>query len=122
MKFRTLAIGATALLLPMLAACGDDANDSGDRPSASELSKALQDADPSGALTKEIADCVGKELVDSDIPDTPLRQAAEGENSELSDEDSEKYVKIFTEAGAKCGADAGPAASVTVPETTTVPE
>lgn len=91
MKIRPLFLAPFAVLALLLAACGSD---DGGRPSASELSQQLQDADDEDALTEEEADCVAAAFVDSDLSDEALRAIRDYDGnpqsfneSDLSDDD-----------------------------------
>lgn len=78
------ALAAGALLL--VSACGSD-DDNGGRPSADDISQALQEG-TSGAdlglsedLSEEAADCIADVLVDSDVSDKALQSIIDGDKS-----------------------------------------
>ncbi len=110
MKTRAGLIAAAALALPLfLASCGgsDDTN-SGERPSAEEISNVFKgDGELSSGMTGEagdaVADCLGKELEASELPNGVLRSLVEGEDEASIDKDNEeKYTKIVTDATTTC--------------------
>ncbi len=107
MKIRSLAVGTAALLLPFAAvACGgDDDTNSGSRPSADEISTAISKELPD-SLPEGVADCIGKELHDSKIPNGVLRATVEGRDAEVDKDNEDEYTKILTEAGASCASEA----------------
>lgn len=92
MKFRAL-LAASAITLTMgLAACGgEDDTNSGERPSAEDLTKAFADQVPEGTPgADEIVDCYGRELEASDLPNGVLRSIAAGEEEQEIDADNEE--------------------------------
>jgi hypothetical protein len=110
MKIRHLIVGAAALTLPFgVAACGgSDDNNSGDRPSAEEIADSFAEQLPEGIPNADaIADCVGKGLEESDLPNGVLRSIAAGEDEQSIDpENEEEYTKIVTDVSTECAAGA----------------
>ena len=111
MKVRALAIAALLTLPLVAAACGgsDDTN-SGDRPSAQEISDAFVDQVPAGvdeAAAKAYADCIGEGLEASDLPNGVLRSIAAGEEETQIDADNEaEYTQIVTDVSTDCATEA----------------
>ena len=107
MKTRLALIVAAGLFLPLLVAgCGgsDDTN-SGTRPSAADISGAVTKLLPAGAPSAA-ADCLGKKLEASDLPNGVLRSLVAGEEKQQIDKDNEaKYTKIITDASTACVAE-----------------
>jgi hypothetical protein len=106
MKLRAFAFATLALALPVLAAgCGgsDDTN-SGERPSAAEISKAFAKELPAGTpQADEIADCMGEKLEASELPNGVLRSMVAGEEETKVDKDNkDKYTKEITDAATAC--------------------
>ena len=103
MKARVILMSAAALALPFLATgCGgsDDTN-SGSRPTAKEISAAVTKQVPTAPAG--VADCVGKKLESSELPNGVLRSFVSGEQKTSSDADNEeKYTKIITDATTDC--------------------
>ncbi|MFT4188418.1 MAG: hypothetical protein QM621_07525 [Aeromicrobium sp.] len=100
---KTLAFGAVTAMIALTSACG------GGRPTADELSAAIQEDDhPVGsvigdALTEDLADCMAKVYVDSDLSDDTLNAMLEGdEDYKGSDEEKEKLTEVSQEAGTEC--------------------
>jgi hypothetical protein len=99
-------LASLALALPLLAAgCGgsDDTN-SGDRPSASQISEAFQKQLPENTPNAEkVADCLGKEIEASDLPNGVLRSLVSGDTETQVDKgNEEKYTKMVTDATKTC--------------------
>lgn len=115
MKFRALAIGATALFLPFAVACGDDGG--GGKPSQSDVSKSLQD---NASMPKKQADCIAKEL-DGKVPDKVLRAIADDNEGNISDDEEKKATEAITKAVTSCVGEVPTPDGVTVP-TVTVPQ
>jgi hypothetical protein len=92
MKFRALlAAGAITLSMGLAACGGEDDTNSGERPSAEDLSKAVADQVPEGTPgADEIVDCFGRELEASDLPNGVLRSMAAGEEEQEIDADNEE--------------------------------
>lgn len=91
MKFRALAIGATALILPFAAACSDD---DGNSTSEASISSQLQEG---GALDKEQADCAAK-LFKENISEKGLQTLVDSEAASIDDIDlSEEDQKAFSD-------------------------
>ena len=109
MKLRTLTIAALLSLPFLAAACGgsDDTN-SGERPSAEDLSAAFADQIPDGTPGADtILDCYGRELEASDLPNGVLRSIAAGEEEQQIDADNEeKYTNIVNDIVDTCTQDA----------------
>lgn len=107
MKFRSLAIGTAALLLPLgLVACGgDDDTNSGSRPSVSDISGALRE-EVGETAPDGLVDCIAEELHSSDLPNGVLRKLVDGEEAEVDADNEDKYTEIATEAGTKCAEEA----------------
>ena len=106
MKLRLILVATLALALPLLATgCGgsDDTN-SGDRPSAEEISKAFQEQLPASTPNAEaVSDCLGKELEQSELPNGVLRSLVAGESeTEVDKGNEEKYTKEVTDATMSC--------------------
>lgn len=104
MKFRSLAIGTAALLLPFgVVACGqgDDDNDSGSRPTVSEISEQLEELG-GAAMPATFIDCFANELHDSDLPNGVLRKFIAGEDAEVDKDNEDTYNDITTDAQTKC--------------------
>lgn len=120
MKIRALAIVALLTLPLLAAACGgsDDTN-SGDRPSASELTDGFAAQIPEGTPGREvILECYGREFEASDLPNGVLRSLAAGEEEQQIDADNEeKYTAIIDEIIQTCTDEA--VASVTGGDLTT---
>lgn len=121
MKIRALLFVGVALAAPLLVAgCGgsDDTN-SGDRPSAAEISKAFEDQVPAGTPGADvILKCYGRELEASDLPNGVLRSLTAGESETQIDADNEdKYNKIIDDIISTCTNEA--VSSVTGATTTT---
>lgn len=94
MKFRTLAIAATAVFLPLsVAACGDDST--GDLK-VSDMSKELQDS----GMTKETADCMAQKLKDADFSEDDLK--------DITNDPSSEKGKKWIESAKDCVTDAIP--------------
>lgn len=97
MKIRAALLATAFLTVPLLASCGgsDDTN-SGDRPSAEELSTAFAEQIPDGTPGAEaITECYGRELEASDLPNGVLRSLAAGEQeTEVDADNEEKYNDI----------------------------
>lgn len=105
--FRSLAIGAAALLLPFgVVACGgDDDTNSGSRPSESEISTALK-KELGATAPDTLVDCVAGELHSSDLPNGVLRKLVAGDEAEVDKDNEDKYTEIITQAGTDCAAEA----------------
>ena len=104
MKTRLALIVAAGLFLPLLVAgCGgsDDTN-SGTRPSAADISAAFTKTLPAGTPSAA-AECLGKKLEASDLPNGVLRSLVAGEEKQQIDKDNEaKYTKIVTDITTAC--------------------
>ena len=104
MKSRTAAIGAAtvALSLTLFGCGGSDDTNSGDRPSAEELSEVFAAEFPDGTPT-DAADCLGEKLEASDLPNGVLRGIVAGDEEISVDADNEeKYTEIVTDATQEC--------------------
>ncbi|CAN5438233.1 hypothetical protein BH10ACT1_BH10ACT1_39240 [soil metagenome] len=107
MKFRNLAVVALALFLPLAAtACGgSDDNNSGERPSTSEISKAITKELPTGVPTG-VADCIAEKVHESKIPNGVLRAIVKGEQAEVDKDNEDDYTKILTDSATTCATQA----------------
>lgn len=92
-----LAIGAALLMLT--SACGGG----GERPSATEISEALQGSESVIPVPDAAADCVAKVFHDSDLSDETLRAIVENdEDYEGSDEEEEILRGLTTTVAQEC--------------------
>jgi hypothetical protein len=126
MKIRVALAAAACSLAFVAAACGgSDDNNSGERPTAEELSAALMEQ-AGGSGDQASADCVGRELEASDLPNGVLRTLVEGEDTaEIDADNEERYDAIVNEiittctnealSGALDGADGGEGTDGTEP-------
>lgn len=110
MKFRALAIGATALLLPFAVACSDDGG--GGKPSQADVSKSLQD---NASLPKKQSDCIAKEI-DGKVSDKVLRAIADDNEKNISGDEKKQATEAIGKAATKC------VGSPTVPDGVTIPQ
>lgn len=106
MKIRTLLFASAVVAAPLLiAGCGgsDDTN-SGERPTAAEISEGFSSQLPASVQGEtEVLDCIGKGLEESDLPNGVLRSIASGEEETQIDADNEEeYTKIITDVSTQC--------------------
>ena len=104
------ALAAGALLL--VSACGGDQDDG--RPSAGEISKALQkgtsgtDLGLSEDLSDDAADCIADVLVSSEVSDQALQSIIEGDKSYTLSEKDEAALTPTVPELTKCLEDVVP--------------
>lgn len=107
MKTRPLAaVAVAAVMLFGAASCGgkDDTN-SGERPSASEISAAFEE-EVGTALPPEISECIGEDLHDSDLPNGVLRALIEGRQAEVDKDNLEDYEDTVESIATDCATSA----------------
>ena len=107
MKFRSLGVAAIALLLPFAAvACGGkDDNDSGSRPSVTEIKAELTKtvgADANAPGADEALDCLAKGLHESKLPNGVLRKIMKGDDAQVDKKNEDEYNKISEQIQTKC--------------------
>lgn len=96
---RIIAGGFALAAVATLSACGGDS----DRPTAAELSKVMQDDASFAALGEDVADCMAKAYVDSDVSDEALRAMVEmDEDYKGSKKDTEEAMSVALEAAGDC--------------------
>lgn len=96
---KRLAVLAATSILAVTAACGGG----GDRPSADEVSEALQKNEVAGSeVPKESADCVAEAFVESDLSDEALQAIVDGEEDYDASSEDEKAVADVSEKVGKC--------------------
>lgn len=82
----------------LLAGCG-----SSDRPSAAEISQALQDESMGGTVLVSVADCIAEEFYESDLSDEALQSIVDqDEDFEPSTADTEVMQELTTTAFTAC--------------------
>lgn len=92
MRIRSLALAATALLLPLTAAaCGDSGSD---KPSSANVKEQLTKA----GMPEEQAECIGKALEDAGLTYDDYTKVSEDSASVASDPKFRKYLT----AAVKC--------------------
>jgi hypothetical protein len=98
MKIRLTAAVAAVLMVVAAGACGDD---SGGRPSKSELSKSIVEGIE---VEKAEGDCIADKLLDSDLSDESLRAIADDNDKDLDDEEQAEAIEVIGTASADCAA------------------
>ncbi|MCB0978983.1 MAG: hypothetical protein KDB02_16135 [Acidimicrobiales bacterium] len=105
MKIRSLAMCALALLLPLSAAAcgGKDDNNSGSRPSATEIEKGLRKFIPQlAAAPDDVVKCWAENLQKSDLPNGVLNAIADGREPEIDKDNKDDYEKIAQDSATTC--------------------
>lgn len=100
----TRALLALSLLAAVgLASCSNGGGSS--RPTASEIATVLT-AGPDATMDREMAECYGRILTESDLSDATLRALVEGQEDydpEDIESESAALVDAFTRAASECG-------------------
>ncbi len=96
MKTRLVAVVGALIMVVAGGACGDD---SGGRPSKSELSDTIVEQ-----LDVERAegDCIADELLASDLSDKVLTAIADDDESDVDDDEQEEAIEVIGKATADC--------------------
>lgn len=105
MKLRSALFCATALLAPLAACGGSDDNNSGTRPSVSDLESSIRDAAGLEAGEPDVdslVNCIATDLHGSDIPNGVLRKVAAGEDAEVDSSNEDRYNKILEDITTNC--------------------
>ncbi len=111
MKTKRAGLGvALVVTIGLVAGCGGDG---GGRPSADDLSQAIQDEAGTDQVTSEQADCVAGVFVDSDISDEGLQKIVDNADVDeiadvpgISDDDVEASDALDDELGGCFGLEA----------------
>lgn len=99
---RTVGAALIVAIVALTGACG--AGGSGDRPTKSEVSKALSSKDSMFGTTIPDAavDCVAGVLVDSNLSDKGLKAIVDGDKSATGDKDDERALQDMTAQFGEC--------------------
>ena len=106
MKLRSTLLCAAALLIPLAACGGSDDNNSGPRPSTSELESSIREAagftSDNGGPIDQVVSCMAREIHASDIPNGVVRKVAAGEDAEVDRSNEDRYNQILEDITNQC--------------------
>ena len=130
MKLKALLVAFLALMIPIAAACSSDDNNSGSRPSVSEIKSGMKKAiEKEGAgnvlgdskTTDKLIDCMAKKVDASDLPNGVVRKIAEGEEAKVAKDNEAKYTKTIEKISTDCVSeslgDLGDLTDLSIPDT-----
>lgn len=106
LRSRILMTMPIAALAVSLAGCAGGPGGGSDRPSTEELSTGittiLEDAGQGGVLTEEQVDCIAGEFLESDVSDQDLKNMADGEDLQTSQEAKDLVTATMQDAIGTC--------------------